>query len=372
MTKKNVGIEELRILSMMFITGLHILGHGGIIEETKIFSVNYEIAWLLKCVCFCGVNCFAIISGYVMIGKNIRLSNILRLWFEIWFYSVLMSLGSSFWTGNTINIKQIINTVFPIVRKQYWYTTVYFGLYFLIPYINLLFKRFSSKQIKKLIYSLFIIISIVPTLCSKDLMDVPTGSMFWLLFMFIIGAYIKYWGLSNLLPGRIRNIKVGFSAYIFCTLFMWLSHFSLERISVLLRGEVMYGAWFILYTSPFVVIQAVALVNIFIHKIYQNKIYEQFIIKLAACSLAVYLIQDNYYFKVNIGFGMFKKLAYINVALFIVMFICLLICVYILSFLVETIRNFLMDKLNFMKFLQKIDKYTDHIINVESGNSGVV
>lgn len=40
---------------------------------------------------FCAVNCYAITTGYLMYGKKLRISRITELWFEILFYSVVIS-----------------------------------------------------------------------------------------------------------------------------------------------------------------------------------------------------------------------------------------------------------------------------------------
>ena len=40
---------------------------------------------------FCAVNCYALVSGYLMLGKKIKPSRITELWFEVFFYSVGLS-----------------------------------------------------------------------------------------------------------------------------------------------------------------------------------------------------------------------------------------------------------------------------------------
>ena len=43
MTKRNYGIDLLRIICMLMIIGLHILGHGGVLTNTEAFSVNNQL-----------------------------------------------------------------------------------------------------------------------------------------------------------------------------------------------------------------------------------------------------------------------------------------------------------------------------------------
>lgn len=68
-TIRNYGIDALRILSMMMVVTLHILTNGEALNSTKVFSGQYEMAWLLQIACFGAVNCYVIISGKVRAGN---------------------------------------------------------------------------------------------------------------------------------------------------------------------------------------------------------------------------------------------------------------------------------------------------------------
>jgi surface polysaccharide O-acyltransferase-like enzyme len=67
---------------------LHILLQGGILNNATIFSTNYEIAWLLELMCISAVNCYALISGYIMYNIKVKYKRIVNLWFQVIFYSV--------------------------------------------------------------------------------------------------------------------------------------------------------------------------------------------------------------------------------------------------------------------------------------------
>lgn len=265
-------IDTLRIVAMLQITGLHILGHGGVIDSLPIFSVNYEIAWFLKCLFFCGVNCYAMISGYVLLNHTIKISNIIMLWIEVISYSILMSFGTTILSGNSISLKQVIDTLFPVTRKQYWYTTVYCGLYFCIPYMNKVLISFSMEQLKKMLFTILIIVSVVPTMVNYNLMDVPTGSLFWLMILFFLGAFIKKYGANKLLSFEMKK-RENLFFFLIITILLYLSHFCIERLTFNLLGDVRWGNWFIIYTSPLVVLQALFLFKFFLEYRCQNEKY---------------------------------------------------------------------------------------------------
>ena len=68
MKRRNYGIDLLRIVAMYMIVLYHCLLLGGVITKATqigIGSINYDISWLLDTLCYCAVNCYALISGYV-------------------------------------------------------------------------------------------------------------------------------------------------------------------------------------------------------------------------------------------------------------------------------------------------------------------
>lgn len=65
MDNRNYGIDLLRIIAMFAVVILHIQVFGGVINNVKEFSVNYEIAWTLETLCYCAVDIYVIITGYV-------------------------------------------------------------------------------------------------------------------------------------------------------------------------------------------------------------------------------------------------------------------------------------------------------------------
>ena len=85
-TKRLQWIESLRIISMFMVIVLHICLQSGVLYNINVNSAEYFIAWFIKSFCYCAVNCYALITGYVMEGKTLsgsdrfRFSKILPLW----------------------------------------------------------------------------------------------------------------------------------------------------------------------------------------------------------------------------------------------------------------------------------------------------
>ena len=82
-TKRNYGIDALRVLSAAMIVMLHVLSQGGILAAAPDLTVRGEFMWWLQIGCLGFVNVFALISGYVGIGGKHKLSSALNLWLPL-------------------------------------------------------------------------------------------------------------------------------------------------------------------------------------------------------------------------------------------------------------------------------------------------
>lgn len=74
--ERNFGIDALRILSMFAIVLMHILYKGNLLKDVS--DNGNAVLWLIETVCFCAVNCYAMISGYVIYSdtkKNTDIQN---------------------------------------------------------------------------------------------------------------------------------------------------------------------------------------------------------------------------------------------------------------------------------------------------------
>ena len=115
MEKRNFNIDLFRILAAFLVTVLHVLGQGGILKSTSPTEINYWIAWLLEICAYCAVNCFALISGYVMVNKTIKAKNILGLWFQVLFYSLLFTFLFFIFLPESRSGENLVFAVMPIL-----------------------------------------------------------------------------------------------------------------------------------------------------------------------------------------------------------------------------------------------------------------
>ena len=188
--KRKYGIDILRIVSMYLICLLHVLGAGGVLSGGIPQTANYFIAWFLEITAYCGVDCYALISGYIGIEGKYKYSNIIYLWLQVEFYSLIIFL-----------IFQIINKDFdsdkfkenalPVTYERWWYFTAYVGLFSVKPYLDYALNNIPKNVAKWNILFGLIYIMIFARL-NENLLYLGAGyTTYWLIILYIVGGYIK-------------------------------------------------------------------------------------------------------------------------------------------------------------------------------------
>lgn len=198
MTKRNYGIDFLRMLSMFMVVTRHVLGLGGILEISQAGSTNYWVAWLFEIATGCAVNVFALISGYVMWHSKTTVSRISELWMQVFFYGALMTGIFFAIMPESIGPSSLVNTIFPFTRSNYWYMTAYFGMYLLIPVLNAGIQNITKKAFGASLFACFIFFSIIPVFLLENPYGFSGGySMLWLCLMYLVGAYISKYRIAE-------------------------------------------------------------------------------------------------------------------------------------------------------------------------------
>lgn len=86
--ERNVALDILRVLAMFGIVVLHVLGHGGLLDESA-GTLRGNLLWLVESICYFSVNIFVLISGYFMCDGIFKLSKVTRLIVDITFWSLI-------------------------------------------------------------------------------------------------------------------------------------------------------------------------------------------------------------------------------------------------------------------------------------------
>ena len=236
--QRQINLEILRILCMLFIVTGHIGGRSGI-ESFSSFATIAPHA----------VNCFVLISGYFLIASKFKIERVLRVILETVFYTftitiILYLLGKA-------NQQDIAKSIMPFAPTKfaYWFVNKYLAVILLSPFICKVCATISKKQYQILLISLLLI-------SSQLIIVFPFGKLFgngfsllWMITVFITGGYLrlhtpqfKYWGTATLCLLILYNICniygqgiicLGYNSLITYTLaittFMWFKDLKISN-----------------------------------------------------------------------------------------------------------------------------------------------
>lgn len=289
MTKREYGIDLLRMLAMLMVCLLHVLRQSGALNIAQ-GGAEFTVVWLLECAAYCAVNCYALISGYVGVCANFKYRRIVKLWLQVTFYTLVISALFCVFSPELAGPIDCVKALFPVLEREYWYFTAYFGLFFFMPYINKLMCSLSARQLERLAATTVVLMSLLPALIQKDSFFVNGGYTFlWLAVLYILG------GCARLADWKSRvSAKAALLGYLLCALITWADRVYLSGKCIRLAGYSFYefGA-LTSYASPTVLFCAMFLLLAFANMKIEKSLSVKLISVLSPAAFGVYLIHTN-------------------------------------------------------------------------------
>lgn len=296
--KRYYGLDILRVMSMLGIIGLHILGKGGVLDSSKTNIVPSLESSLLNILFYSAVNIFAMLTGYLYINKSeFKRKRIVSIIFITLFWNISILVFYLIMHPSLISNKAlIIKAIFPPIAGRGWYITSYIFMFFLIPYINKGLNSINEKAHKKLIIILVLFLSIITSFGFKDYFAINYGySPFWLIVCYIIGAYIKKYGLLN----ESKKIKKVF-LLITNIAIIYISEKTIAYGTQHFLGRTVGETNFITYVSPFILTNSVLIFLMFKDINVSAHINQRIVLSLSNAAFSVcvahghILMMDNY------------------------------------------------------------------------------
>ncbi len=195
--KRDANFEILRIVAMLMILVLHYNTHTDSLLELGAPATKVQtFATLLESFAITGVNTYVLLSGYFLSGTKTKVSRILSLIAQVYFYTLIISLAmimvGSFGVHAGNSVFKTVQYLFPISSEHYWFVTAYVIMYVFSPIMNAAVNTLSRKQLKYSIIGLLIwlcfIKSIVPVMFSTDHYGYDYG---WFICLYLIAAYVR-------------------------------------------------------------------------------------------------------------------------------------------------------------------------------------
>lgn len=357
-----IGVDLLKILAMLMIVTSHAINHGSILKSLEVGSYRYQFFSAWEVFVACAVNCYAIISGFVGIKTEIKVKRIIKLWMEVLFYSVGITVIAFFIDKSNVSHTQIYNSFFPIMTERYWYITAYFGMMLLAPLFNHAINNIEKKKIKKIVIVMMLIFSVIFTILkffpisAYDAFKLNNGySMLWLCILYIIGAYFG----KHVEVKKFKGYKMILGYVIMCAITVGFE-FLFESIGLNNYSKILSR-----YTSPTILAAAIFLLLLF-SNININRL-KKFVVLMSNATLGVYLIHDNEIVRNNIVSKIFINYTGNSFIQLIIQTVLTILAVYCICSIIDIIRIKLFKLLRIEYLLDTILKNKSKTIQYEDG-----
>lgn len=313
-------------------------------------NIANDFAYLFEIIAFCAVNCYAVISGYVMYTndeKPFKYSKYISTWIPVFFYSFGIALITFlFHFDNTLTVKGLIKFALPVTTQKYWYFTAYTGVFLIVPFLNKLVRYITKKETVTLTIIIFTFFAFYERLFKPFLLNAGY-SFAWLTIMYILGAIFKKYDI----PQKTK-IHHAIFTLISCTLITWFLKITLPAS---------YSNLFMSYLSPTIILNAFSWLIIFsklnIHKSLQN------IIKFTSpAAFGVYLIHEQTIIRDNLIVNKFIWICDYQWWLIPIIAIGCALAIFLICLSIEIIRINLFELLRINKLIEIISCKAENLI----------
>lgn len=282
--ERNYGIDLLRMLAMFMVTVLHVLGQGGVLGRVHPYSGQYLVSWFLEIAAMGSVNLYALISGYVGVKSKYRVTNLVVLWLQVFLYSFGIAALFRLVRPELCADVSLLDFAFPVLTKKYWYFTAYVCLFLFMPVLNAGINALSKRALRLVAIAMVLVFSVVASAARETSNDpfmlVGGYSGFWLMILYVVGAYIGKYGMWESVP------KAGLFCIYFGSTALGLAIKCLVRILSPTGYNVKFVASFL---SPLVVLGSIALLLLF-SRLECGKRVKKGVAFLAPAAFGVYIL----------------------------------------------------------------------------------
>lgn len=210
--KKNVQFEYMRAIAIIGVVTIHTFNSAIIYfgkAATNLTLVLYDAVLNMM---WYAVPCFFMLSGALLLNqeKEITVSKlvkkyILRMVLILLCFGTVFSLMEIIFTTKSIQCVDVFTAIINVIQgntwAHMWYLYALLGIYALMPIYKLIANIASDKELKVILFMLFVFTSILPTL---RVFGIETG------FYCHINSVYPFWFLMGAAHNRklIKKILV--------------------------------------------------------------------------------------------------------------------------------------------------------------------
>lgn len=326
-TLRQSNIELLRILLILMIITHHVIVHG--LGMKKIGWDGYQVSTatyfelFVNSFVIIAVNVFVFISGYY--GIKFKFRTVLSFVLQAMFYSLGFFLLYAYFDKSLWSLEKLWHVLIPISYNQWWFLSIYMGLFFVSPILNKGIDLLETGQRVVLLAGLLYID------CFSGFMYGTISGNGYTAYHFIV-MYV----LARTLNQYVLTIK-GAWVYLICfpLILFGIAVFKIHT------GKLIEIWPLFTYHNPLIMLSAIMLFYTFQNIKFQNR----YINLISGAIFGVYLIHENEFVRKSIyQFISQVQTNYSTLKLILVLIITIL-TVFIVSTIIELARKKVFDKL---------------------------
>ena len=359
--KRDTNIELCRVVCMLAIIAHHFVIHGGSFAMERMSSNRIFSLFLVPGgkLCF---DCFLAISCWFLVDQDFKTKRVLKIWGTTFFYSVVFAMIALLWQHD-FSLLKLKGAFFPITGNSHGFAAAYIAFYLILPFLSKMASGLTKKKAR------------------------------WLMILLL------YFEVGSQFIGCINGYYQPFASEILLFVLFYFIAFNLKKWPLPVKQNkgvmimVFLGIWFILWAARYnqvidpnnhalnifmaTMCDESSITNIvggfalfFFFKNVKMKCHP-FINYLATSTLGILLIHDHNYFRYVLWNNIYNTTEWSGYRLreFIVIIICVTFAIYIVCFIIDQLRNVLIEKpLLQNKYVKVFCDKIDKIMNEEGRN----
>lgn len=225
--QRESGLELMRIVLMLAIIAHHYVVNSGVSSLMNLGSPNQNQTFLVLWGMWgkTAINAFVLITGYFMCTSRLTWRKLLKLWLQIKFYRIGICILFAALGMYTLNLQTITFQLFSnAMGAGNGFNASFLMMYCLIPFLNLMVKKFDRRQLLHLTAFLLFLFSGLSTFFNNGYIF---NEVFWYATLYLVAAYIR------LYPHRWMNDRQTTAKVL--ALFVGLAYLSVIAILIMLQ-----------------------------------------------------------------------------------------------------------------------------------------
>ena len=219
---------------MFMILMLHYNGATGALLQLGLPATGVGIfANVIESFAISGINTYVLISGFFLSRSSVKISRIIKLICQVYFYTFLISIAmvivGTFTLHENNSLYKLVQYLFPVSSEHYWFVTAYVIMYVLAPVMNAAMEKLTRKQARIVIFGLLLwfclIKSFVPVLFPTDKFGYDYG---WFICLYFIAAYIRRYDVKLFYTAKKSLLVYLISSLIIATMSISLYYVNLN------------------------------------------------------------------------------------------------------------------------------------------------